>query len=143
LFFSQVATLVAACRSTSRIFFRAANSILGRVLGKDFSSLTLSMLDTFCLPVLLYGLEALNNKIATLITIDFVYNSVFIKVFGVKDTYNILYCQRACGCLPASCRLDIRTLLFFNSLQSSLCSLMASQLFNFCGDLGYEAIIQK
>jgi len=40
-------------------------------------------------------------------------------------------------------RLDLRTLVFFNRLQSSLCSLMASQLFSFCGDLEYEAILQK
>jgi len=43
------------------------------------------MIDKFCVPVFLYGLEpgleALENKSYSIKAIDFVYNSVFVKLF--------------------------------------------------------------
>jgi len=82
-------------------------TILGRVGSKHFTNVTLSMIDTYCIPVLLYGLEALDNKSSARQAIDFAYNGIFVKLFNVKDTYNIKYCQWATGCLPASWRLDL------------------------------------
>jgi len=99
-------------------YFSSVNGILSKVGDKDFSSLTLSMVDSFCVPVLLYGLEALDNKSTTINSIDFAYNGVFVKLFNIKKIYNILYCQRATNCLPASCKLDVRTLCFHKALMS-------------------------
>jgi len=90
-------------------FYQASNSIFGKVGSRDYSHLTLSMIDKFCVPVLLYGLEALDNKSSSIKAIDFVYNSVFVKLFNTKENDNILYCQRATSCLPASCKLELRT----------------------------------
>ena len=98
--------------------------------GKDFNYVTLSMIDKFCIPVLLYGLEAIDSKNAVRKSIDFAYNSIFVKLFNVKDPDNIYSCQRATGCLPASSRLDLRLFTFFESLRSDLTSPMASQLFH-------------
>jgi len=125
-------------------FFRAANGILGRVGSKIFTNVTLSMIDTFCVPVLLYGFEALDNKPSARQAINFVYNGIFVKLFNVKDTYNIHYCHWGTGCLPASCRLDLRLLIFFSSLLNTVETIpLASQLFYWCGDLGYEATLSK
>jgi len=42
------------------------------------------MVDRFCIPVLLYGLEALDNKSTTINSIYFAYNGVFVKLFNIK-----------------------------------------------------------
>jgi len=65
--------------------------------------------DMFYIPVLLYGLEALDNKSIKINSIDFAYNGVFVKILNIKDKYHILFYQRAPKCLPASCKLDMRT----------------------------------
>jgi len=108
---------------------------------KDFSSLTLSIVDSFCVPVLLYGLEALDNKLTTKNSIDFAYNGVFVKLFNIKEKYNILYCQRDTNCLPA--RLDMRTLCFYKALMSEEASPLASELFHVCGDSVFDTLRDK
>jgi len=93
--------------------------------------------------VLLYGLEALDNKSSTINSIDFAYNGVFVKLFNIKDKYNILYCQRDNKCLPASCKLDMRILYFYKSSISGQSSLLASELFQLCGDSVFDTVRDK
>jgi len=95
------------------------------------------------MPVLLYGLEALDNKPSSTKSIDFAYNGVFVKIFHIKENYNILYCQRSTNCLPASCRLDIRTLKFDNLQRSGKASPLALQLLQLCGDINFDNITDK
>jgi len=59
-------------------------------VGTIYSHLTLSMIDKFCVPVLLYGLEALDNKSSSIKAIDFVYNSVFVKKFNLLMHFPVL-----------------------------------------------------
>jgi hypothetical protein len=98
-------------------FFQATNSIFGKLGTKAPLNLTLSLIDIFCIPVLLYALEALNLTKSERSTLDFTYSTVFFKLFKVKDKLNIKLCQFYSGCLPPSCRLDIKKLNFVNALQ--------------------------
>lgn len=70
------------------------------------------------MPVLLYGLEILNLAESERSKLDFIYSTVFLKRFFVKDSTNIKLCQYYSGCLPPSCRLDIKKFGFFNGLQN-------------------------
>ena len=90
--------------------FQSANTILGRTMSKEFNILTLSMIDKFCEPVLLYGLEALDNKRSTIDALDFVYNTVFVKMFDIKNKSNLLYCQNVVDCIQ--CRLNLNRELY-------------------------------
>jgi len=101
------------------------------------------MVDSFCVPVLLYGLEDLNNKSSIINSIDFAYNGVFVKLFKIKDKYNKLYCQRATKCMPASCKLDMRILYFNKTLISGQASPLASELFQLCGDSVFDIVRDK
>jgi len=92
--------------------YASYNSILGRVHVKDFTHTTLAMIDVFCIPVLLYGAEALDMNAASIKAIDFVYNGVFVKLFNVTDTNSIRICQHSTKSLSASYRLDVRTFNF-------------------------------
>ena len=49
-------------------------------------------------------------------TFEFANSSVFFQLFQVKDKENINLCQYYSGCLPVTCRLDIRKLNFFSGL---------------------------
>jgi len=68
------------------------------------------MIDKFCNPVLLYGLEALENKLFSIKAIHFVYTSDFLNCLISKKNNNILYCQHATSCLPAACKLELHFL---------------------------------
>jgi len=47
-------------QNSKRKFFRASNSIFGKSgVKRDMHLLTLSLIDSFCVPVLLYGWEAI------------------------------------------------------------------------------------
>ena len=56
-------------------------------------------------------------------TIDFVYNSAFVKIFNVKQKQSILECQYFTENLPATCVLDLRVLNFHLSLNDNVNSL--------------------
>ena len=98
-------------------FFQATNSIFGKIGTRAPLNLTLSLIDLFCVPVLLYGLEVINQSKSERNTLDFIYSTVFHKLFQVKEKNNIKLCQFFSGCLPSSCRIDIRKLNFFNNLK--------------------------
>jgi hypothetical protein len=97
-------------------FFKATNAIFGKIGTRAPLSLSLSLIDTFCIPVLLYGLEVLSLAKSDKSTLEFAYSTVFYKLFQVKDKENIKLCQYYSGCLPVTCRLDIRKLNFFSGL---------------------------
>jgi hypothetical protein len=101
-------------------FFRATNGIFGKIGTRASLNLLLSLIDTFCIPVLLYGLDAVTLMKSDRSTIDFVYSTVFCKLFHVKENNTIKLCQFFSGCLPPSYRLDIRRLNFFHGLNKSV-----------------------
>jgi hypothetical protein len=97
-------------------FFIATNGIFGKIGTRAPLSLLLSLIDTFCIPVLLYGLEAMSLSKSDKNTLEFAYSTVFYKLFQVKEKENINLCQYYSGCLPVSCRLDLRKLNFLRGL---------------------------
>jgi len=118
-------------------FFQAANGILGKIGVRAPHNLILSLTDTFCIPVLLYGFEALSLSKSVRDTLDFVYSTVFFKIFHVKEKASIQLCQFYCGCLPATCRLDIKRITFLQGLQSMSDSLMS----DLCCLLGCDELV--
>jgi len=101
----------------SQKFFQATNSIFWKLGTQAPLNLILSLIDIFCIPVLLYALEDFNLTKSERFILDFTYSTVFFKLFMVKDTLNIKLCQYYSGCLPPSCRLDIKKVNFVNALQ--------------------------
>ena len=97
-------------------FFQATNLIFGKIGTRVPLSLLLSLIDTFCIPVLLYGLVVWSQTKADKNTLEFAYSTVFFKLFQVKNKDNINLCRCYSGCLPVICRLDIRKLNFFSGL---------------------------
>ena len=96
-------------------FYRAANGIFGKIGSTKNPNVILTLVNSFCLPILLYGMEALDLNVKSRNSIDFIYNSVFAKLFNIKDKQTISLCQYYTGYLPASCSLD-EMRKFFNVL---------------------------
>ena len=66
-------------------FFRAVNTIFGRV-GLNSSLVTLcSLIDHCCLPILLYASESVNWNKSTLQSFENAYLQVFFKIFNTSD----------------------------------------------------------
>jgi len=77
-----------------RSLYRAANSIFGKVGRIASEEVTLHLLETECIPVLLYGLEACPLTKNQLSSIDFVVNRFFMKLFKSSNIAVINECQK-------------------------------------------------
>ena len=100
-------------------FFKALNGIFAKIGTKASPAVVLSLVNSYCLPVLLYGTEALsiNNKLRNYL--DNAYRSVFAKIFCTFNNEVLLQCQFYCGVLPIGYTVDIRALQFYYSLMST------------------------
>ena len=97
-------------------FYRATNGILGKIVNTKNPSVILSLFNSFCVPVLLYGLEAFNLNKSCRNSLDFAFHSLFAKIFKTNDANTISTCQYYCGYLPASQLLDLKIINFFNGI---------------------------
>ena len=82
-------------------------------IGVSNHNLILSLIDTFCMPVLVYGLEALNLSKSDRNAIDFVFSSIFFKIFSVKEPTVIRQCQFFSYCFLTSYRLENKVFNLF------------------------------
>ena len=64
----------------------------------------------------MYGLGALHLKESTLNSLDFTFNSVYCKVFKIKNKCTINECIYYTGNLPASCLIHMKFLSFYESI---------------------------
>ena len=105
-------------QSSRQKIFQAANGIFGKIGLRAPHNLILSLIDTFCIPVLLYGVEGMPFTKTDRNALDFTYSTTFFKMFYVKEAATIKLCQFYSRCLPPSYRLDIRKLNFLNGLKN-------------------------
>jgi len=90
-------------------FFRSFNYIY--CVGSTASpTLLCYLLHTFCLPILLYGLEAVNMFKANLNTLYVTWKTALYKIFKLNNDANLLYAQYCSGILPINYVLDLRRL---------------------------------
>ena len=72
-------------RNAKLKFFRSLNGIVGKLGTTPKLGLTLSLVETFCNPILLYGLEALRLNKSDVNVLMYPYNSVYMKLFSSFD----------------------------------------------------------
>jgi len=84
-YFSAGRSLVCDLHQTKANLFGALNDILSKLGSSPSPQVTLAIFYSKCLPILLYGLEAVNLTKAHCSNIDFVYNSMFAKIFHSFD----------------------------------------------------------
>jgi len=85
--------------SANKSFYRSANAIfrkIGRIAPEEA---TLELISSKCIPVLIYGLEACPLPKSDLLSLDFVVNRFFMKLFITNSIDIVKQCQYRFGFL--------------------------------------------
>ena len=90
--FVKSRTLKCSLDAAKRGFYRAANSIFGKI-GSIASEVVLQLIKSKCVPVLLYGLEACALNKSQMASLDFVANRFFMKLFNTNSIDTVKACQ--------------------------------------------------
>ena len=97
-------------------FYCSVNTIFGRLGTCADSSVLLHLVNTQCLPNLLYGITAICLSAAELRNLNFAYNSVFCKIFKTSNANTILNCQYYSGNLTFTMTYEYQRYNFLNKL---------------------------
>ena len=100
-------------------YFRALNGIFAKIGTRSSPMITLSLIDSFCIPLLSYGIEAFKVKQSTYNSLESAYTAAFAKKFSSYDKFVIRNCQFFCGVLPMCYRIDIKQLQFYANLNKT------------------------
>ena len=100
-------------------FYRALNGLFGKIGLNSPTSVTLSLVNTFCLPILMYGLEALSLTKAMTLQMEKAYLSIFHKIFGSYDQKVINECLYFSGFLPFAKLAHLRRMKFLNKMKNN------------------------
>jgi len=109
-------------------YFGAVNSIYGKVGTLSSPRVLCSLISTFCVPIILYGAEAIAWNLKSLKSIDFSYScaiSKIIKTFEKREVKRFL-CDM--GYLPLSMLIDLRKLTFLDKLKKLKDNMLCSRL---------------
>ena len=86
IYIKQLTNFKCSIDHAKRSFCRSANAIfstVGRIASED---ITLQLINTKCIPILLYGLEACLLLKSDLSSLDFVVNRLFMKLYKTCNT---------------------------------------------------------
>ena len=97
-------------------YFRALNSIFGKIGLNSSPVVICSLINVHCLPILLYGAESLLWNQRTLNSIENACSQAFTKIFRTFDKDVIEYCQLLMGYLPIKFLLDYRKLCYLTNI---------------------------
>jgi len=100
-------------------FYGALNGIFAKVGLNTSPEVLCSLVQSFCLPVLLYGAEALNYSKKLLNGLEKSYSHAFAKILEKIDKDIILNCQYFMGSLPVKLIIGQRKLNYLSKLRSS------------------------
>ena len=92
-----------------------ANSIFGKVGRIASEEVVIHLIRSKCVPILLYGLEALPLNKSQLASLDFVVNRFFMKLFKTTDMQVVKMCRKHVDFVLPSLQLDRRRRSFVGS----------------------------
>lgn len=89
-----------------------------------------SLIETCCLPILLFAAESLKWNASTLQSAENAYSQAYYKMFNTFDKTVICQCQYYLGQLTAELKIDIRKINFLSNIARSnnITLLMLNQL---------------
>jgi len=97
-------------------FYSGVNTILGRLGTCADANVLLHLINSQCLPNLLYGVTAMCLTAAELNCLNFAYNCVFCKIFKTTDNTTILNCQYYSGNLTFTMKYEYQRYNFLKKL---------------------------
>lgn len=133
-------------------FYRSFNKLYSKIGNTCSPMVMISLFSSFCIPVLLYGTEAIPMKKCDFQRMQLAYNRAFMKIFGTYDNIIVSQCQYFSGCLPFEMISELRKArfcrkllinvshtynsIFVESISTELKSIMCKYNCNFSDPLG-------
>src|SRR5271156_4015862 len=105
-------------QSVKHKFFRAVNSIFGKVGLNTSTELLCSVINTHCIPILMYASEVLSWTKKEVRSMANVYNQGFYKIFRAFDKNIIITCLFYMNILPFDFLVDLRRLNFLDNIKN-------------------------
>ena len=105
-------------------FFRALNAILGKIGTFASPSVIISLVEAYCVPILLYGLDCVELSKSMLQSLENAYSQLYSKLFHTFNKDIIKQCQFYTGQMPIELKVANRRYNFLNkigNLDSTLC----------------------
>jgi hypothetical protein len=109
-------------------FFRAFNSIFGKVGRTASEEVVISLIRAKCLPILLYATEVCPLLSRNVQSLEFTVTRLFMKIFRTGSPAIVKECRLNFNFLPMKYQLKIRTARFLQKFavsSNSICSLFA------------------
>ena len=110
--------------NAKRSFYRAFNSLFGKIGRVASEDVVVQLLKTKCLPVLYYCVEACPLKKSQLSAVDFAFNCTFRKIFSTRSQEVVDMCKQIFSCQTPSDAVANRKCKFlkkFIMLDNMLC----------------------
>jgi len=82
-------------------FYRAFNSVLGKVANAASEIVVIELLNTNCLPIPYYGLEVFPINRTQQNSLNYVLHTSFRKIFRTRSTDVVLHCMNMFNCPEA------------------------------------------
>jgi len=95
-------------------FFRAFNYIYACIGATASPECVCHLMHKFCVPILLYGLDAVPMSKGNIRTLRSLWRTALFKVFKLNDEANLLYTQYCFNMLPINYMLDLQKLSLLN-----------------------------
>ena len=73
-------------------FFRAVNAILGKIANFSSPRVVITLVESHCMPILLYGLESIVLNKSMIRSIENAYSQIFSKIFHSFERNTIKQC---------------------------------------------------
>ena len=96
-------------------YFLALNGLFSKI-GTDSPLTALSLIGSYCIPLLLYCIESMNIRQSDYNSLDAAYNAAFAKIFSTDDKNVIKQCQYFCCKVPFPITMDMKRLKFYDKL---------------------------
>ena len=99
-------------QNAKRSFYRAANSIFDKIDRVASEAVIIQLINSKCIPALLYGLEAKSD----IRSLDFVINRFFMKLYQTTNTNTVQDCRQYCLVSLSSSHTEKQTEKFLTKL---------------------------
>ena len=115
--------------NAKKSYYRAFNNIFGKVGRRASEEVTVKLIETKCLPIILYGLDACHVNAADKHSFDFVLTRSLMKLFQTGSNLVIDECRHAFGIKKLSETIIDRKVSFLHKFGHNInliCQLFAS-----------------
>ena len=97
VYFSRFRRFKCSIDHAKRSFYKAANSVFGKIGRIASEEVTLQLVKSKCIPILLYGPEVCELTKSQMASLDFTINRFFMKLFSTSNIEIVETCQEFFG----------------------------------------------